>query len=112
MWTREDDAAARRATASALQVLDDDDDDGLSLDGSVGAGRSDGDGDDGGNAVGEMMRQERAERERIAKEMNVPEDCICPLTLEVMRDPVIDALGHSYEVRAPPARGAAPQPPR
>lgn len=27
----------------------------------------------------------------------VPEDCICPLTLEVMRDPVIDALGHSYE---------------
>ena len=36
----------------------------------------------------------------------VPEDCICPLTLEVMRDPVIDALGHSYEVRASPARGA------
>ena len=61
----------------------------------------DGDGDstyDAGGEVGEMMRQERAERERIAKEFNLPNDAICPLTLEVMRDPVVDALGHSYEV--------------
>jgi len=27
-------------------------------------------------------------------------DCLCPITHEIMRDPVIDALGHSYERKA------------
>ena len=29
-----------------------------------------------------------------------PEDCMCPLTHDVMQDPVTDVLGHSYERRA------------
>ena len=53
-----------------------------------------------GSAVEQLVRQEQHARERIANEMDIPEASICPLTLEVIRDPVIDACGHSYERHA------------
>lgn len=35
--------------------------------------------------------------EEEAMTMDVPDEFICPLTLEIMRDPVVSRYGHSYE---------------
>jgi hypothetical protein len=40
---------------------------------------------------------ETSEEEEEAATMDIPEEFICPLTLEIMRDPVVSRYGHSYE---------------
>lgn len=46
------------------------------------------------------MDPKQANAKKDAKEVDVPDSFLCPLTQEVLRDPVVDPDGNSYERHA------------